>query len=120
MARKKIKDDITEFAVASSLIEDERARQCNKGFGREHDKQHTDGSLLRCAMDICVGVAADSDGNVGDAPAWVQDRVEHVNKKYANAPIKRLVIAAALIAAGIERRQRVELDKRPPMKLKRR
>lgn len=106
---KRITDDISEFTRGDSLIEDERMRQCSKGFGRENDDARTDGSLLRCAMDVLVGVAADESGHVPDAPEWVEYRVEHINKKYTRAPIKRLVIAASLIVAEIERLQRVAI-----------
>lgn len=100
------------FTNATSLIEDERMRQCSKGYGRDHDDTHTDGSLLRAAMDIAVGVAADETGEVPDPPKWVEELVEHVNKKYRRAPIRRLVVACALIGAEIERRERLQLAKK--------
>lgn len=100
----------TEFTSAISLIEDERILQCEKGYGRDHDDKHTDGSILRAAMDILVGVAADDKtGQLHEPPEWVMDLADHVGSKYRSDPIKRLVIAATMISAEIERLQRVQI-----------
>ncbi len=109
--KKREADKIDSFTNGTSLINDERMRQCEKGYGREHDDLHVDGSLLRAAMDTMVVVAAETSetGEVPDPPEWVQELVDHIGDKYRRAPIRRLVIAGAMLVAEIERRQRLEL-----------
>jgi len=54
---KAITDNIDSFTVASELIYDERTRQCEKGFGPDHDDMHADGSL-QSSMKLLAHVAS--------------------------------------------------------------
>jgi hypothetical protein len=67
-------------------------------------------------MDIIVGVYADDCGQIPDPPQWVEELCEHANRKYRRAPIRRLVIAGALLAAEIERLERIELNRKTKKK----
>jgi hypothetical protein len=77
----------------------ERVRQIDKGFDATHDNQHSSGSLVWLAGDILNTIEAPD-----EAPDWVEARVERIRKKYSAK--ERLVIAAAVIAAEIERMER--------------
>jgi hypothetical protein len=46
----------------------------------------------------------------------VEELCEHANRKYRRAPIRRLVIAGALLAAEIERLERIELNRKTKKK----
>lgn len=84
------------------LVDQERSRQCNKGFTAEHDDQHTDGSLIEASRQILNDFEVSPD----DYDEWPSELRFNVRGKYGDDPIHRLVIAAALIVAEIERLQR--------------
>lgn len=118
--RDAIEVDPSEpFTNGTSLIDDERQRQCAKGYGRDHDDTHVDGSLARAAFELLASVVADDKtGQIFDAPDWVINEVDHHATKNRAAPIRRLVIAGALLVAEIERRQRCAIAKRKRKKPK--
>lgn len=76
-----------------SLIATERMRQIGKGFDAAH--------ILTAATLVALD---DPDFEVDDG--WPDKLAAHVREKYRGDPIKRLVIAAALIVAEIERLNR--------------
>lgn len=92
------------------MIAAERERQINeKGWTTEHDDQHDDGSLLEFA-DMLLQATATASGpdDVDDEPdSWVPDAVRHVLERHRD-PVERLRIASALVAAEIDRIQRVD------------
>ena len=85
---------------ATHEIDAERWRQIQKGFTPDHDDTLTDGSIALCAkmiLDRCP---------LGDLQEWGLDRALHVTKKHTVR--QRLIIAAALIVAEIERIDRTQ------------
>ena len=115
------------------LIADERERQILKeGWTEDHDDQHTDGSLAMAAslyaaphenllrVDFCE--TCDSP-HVSDPWPWLDNvgsprggsrRYIHAwDKREKHSRIRRLEIAGALIAAEIDRLQRVNIKKPP-------
>lgn len=95
----------------AELIEAERLRQIHEeGFSAEHDDDHFEFELTRAAISY-AGAARDA-AEIGELPGlddlwpWgVEDW------KPSLEPIRNLVKAGALIAAEIDRLQRLELDK---------
>jgi len=90
----------------ANLIAIERARQQSvEKYGSWHDDEHRDGSLRVVAAKLCcIG----TDAHVEDAldrSMWNLER---------HPQIKRLVIAGALIAAEIDRIQRIATHARQP------
>ena len=80
----------------------ERNRQITEaGFTRGHDAEvHDDGSLLAAAL-IVAGESLEGFKSHTEGPSWAFDIIE----KHKDDPIQQLVIAGALIAAEIDRRQ---------------
>jgi len=73
------------------LIAAERKRQIEgEGCTSEHDDQHTDGSLKQAAIAYLGGT-------------WPKSWSRQGDKRKEHGPIRRLVIAGALIAAEIDR-----------------
>jgi hypothetical protein len=97
---------IKKQKTAIQLIADERKRQVEKGFNAEHDDSHVDSSILDCAVMIaneCIpGVTPIQLVEIGSGD-WQIERTVHVREKYGNSKIARLTIAAAMIAAEIDR-----------------
>jgi|WetSurSiteA1Bulk_404760.scaffolds.fasta_scaffold17625_2 hypothetical protein len=80
-------------------IEAERKRQIEtKGFVAEHDEQWTEGELVEAATALLLGEE--------DLWPWFDDNEESTFKSEGN--IEDLVRAGALIAAEIDRLQRLE------------
>lgn len=92
--------------LAIDDIDAERNRQIAKGFSPQHDDEHTDGSLLHAAILAACDVAGLAIANV-DPPSvdgpWPDQFVLHMQGKYQNNTRQKLVIAAALVVAEIER-----------------
>lgn len=85
------------------LIADERYRQIYKeGWSSYHDAKHTNGELAQAAM--CYANPIPSEGFI--TAFWPFDRLWY--KRSSSDPIKNLVKAGALIAAEIDRIQRLE------------
>jgi len=98
--------------TAFDSINQERQRQIDKGFDAQHDDGHADGSILHAAILAACDVAglaiAGVDPPSPDGP-WPDQFVLHLSRKYAGDDRQKLVIAAALIIAEIER-----LDRKQP------
>lgn len=98
------------------LIHRERLRQIHEDhrgarYTAEHDDQHTDGSILvaagMIAMDVSGGThTTDPELEHDEDAEWTERLAAHVQRKYADDPIRRLAIAGAMIAAEIDRLQR--------------
>lgn len=95
------------------LIADERQRQVEvEGWSEHHDDKHTDGSLALVAASYAV--AEDQRENYKDftPPSfWPDTWDNNWFKPTPNDRIRELVKAGALIAAEIERLQRLEKQK---------
>lgn len=79
-------------------IDAERYRQIQKGFTPHHDDTLTDGSLVLCAQQILERCS------VSDDQGWTTDRAKHIEQKH---PVRqRLIIAAAMLVAEVERMDR--------------
>lgn len=78
-------------------IKAERERQLAKGYTPEHDDQHTTFEISTVAAAVALGA---TDHLSGDAPEWA----EHIIDKWDTR--RRLVIAATLLVAEIERLDR--------------
>jgi hypothetical protein len=103
------------MVAAIDRIIDERDRQCRKGFDAKHDDGHADGSLA-AIVEIVLGDYIcdyiDEDVDILNAPPkWAHDLCEHIRKKYARHPVQKLVIAAAVLLAEIERLDRIHEQK---------
>lgn len=84
------------------LIAEERVRQVEKGYNAAHDDGIVCGQLVIAAFLILDDIAT------WPSTKWSLDLVDYVTTKYAGEPIRLLTIAGALIAAEIERLQRME------------
>ncbi len=84
--------------TAMQLIEQELARHQEKGFDLHHDRNHMEGSLIMAALEICETVEYTTNRT------WPFDLADHVKEKYQSSPVQRLVIAASLLVAEINRR----------------
>lgn len=93
----------------ADLIRDERIRQVYNGYTDEHDDEHSDGSLLRAARCYTYYVT-----QITQFPSWgatanlVDWPWEPESYKPTYDPIPNLVKAGALIAAEIDRLQRIQ------------
>jgi hypothetical protein len=89
--------------TAFDRINAERERQCANGDDAQHDDQHDDQSLARCAALI-----ADPFPNwaYNEDSAWPDGEAAHIRKKYKGDRQHQLVVAAALLVAEIERLDR--------------
>lgn len=88
----------------------ERARQIGKGFN-DQAKENADCQLVECAGYILGDYIEDACVGNEDTPnEWPQDRAIHVKNKYGLDYVCRLRIAAALIAAEIDRIQLLALQ----------
>lgn len=84
--------------AATDDILAERVAQIHRGFDATHDDTHKDGSLLSVPMLILNLVAPAITQN------WCAKLFSHIDN---NKPLRRqLIIAAAMIAAEIDRRDR--------------
>lgn len=96
-------------------ISDERERQILKGFDAAHDDGWGDGSLLHAALLAVCNVAGHRldgcDPPSIDGP-WPDQFVMHLAEKYKGNNRQKLIIAAALIVAEVERldREVAEID----------
>jgi len=104
-----------KHAEALSLVVRERGRQITeKGYDAAHDDQYTDGSLSMLAALLTFDATVEGSAPLNhyalaeETPAWVWDAYHHACRKYPDQKIRKLVIAAALIVADIERLQRLE------------
>lgn len=80
----------------------ERERQREKGFDDKHDDRLIDGSLARCARSIL------DQFDFNDVGGWPIGRAVHITQKYDER--QRLIIAQALLAAEVERRDRLDAN----------
>lgn len=85
-----------------SDVMNERRRQIDIGHTREHDDKHADGSLVSFVTSI-LGTIERSDQEY-----WVWDAFVKLNRKRL-PPRQMLVIAAAVLIAEIERRDRITM-----------
>lgn len=76
----------------------ERDRQIAKGYTIAHDDQHTDGTILQAAEEIIHTIQHDRRDVRDQWPHVVRD---HAREKYDTR--QRLIIAAAMLVAEIER-----------------
>jgi hypothetical protein len=95
---------------AIRLIEYERRRQVERGYTAAHDDKHTDGSIALAAEAV---LAADSPEGVaglratmGAGDVWPFKLAMHIGEKYAGDKVRIYTIAAAMLAAEIERLHR--------------
>ena len=101
----RVVEEVEADAPASSLpralddIHAERARQIAKGYDAAHDDQYSMYELSTVAAAVALGA---TDHISGDVPAWAGHIIEKWNTR------QRLVIAAALLVAEIERLDRVQ------------
>lgn len=86
---------------ALGLIDDERRKQIENGYDAAHDDRHNEKEIVRAALRILSDYVGDDDYELG----WEQ---ELALKMRGRPPIERLTVAAAMIAAEIERVQRTE------------
>lgn len=97
---------LVELPVSTAEIgvHKERERQVGIGFDANHDDQHTDGSIARCAawILICCQIGGNSD--------WAFDRAVHIVGKHGYR--KRLEIAAAMLVAELERIDRLPKEEK--------
>lgn len=107
---------MTERLSGADLIAAERARQLDsEGWDAAHDDCHGDGQLVQVAQEI----VARASGVIGD---WNDDwGLIAKHSRRPDGEFRLLVIAGALIAAEIDRRQRMadrlkHLDTRPPLR----
>ena len=80
--------------TGAELIHEERMSHPAKGWNTAHDDKHTDGKIALIAADVIMCRADD----------W------NITVKHQGSRIKQLTIAGALIAAEIDRLQRLTLD----------
>ncbi len=95
---------------ALELVRLERERQIAK-FDYDHDDGHAGGELIVVANLIAMDVQAQDDDCIGDDDDedWMHELALKVRKKYGKMYKRRLVIAAAMLLAEIERRERIDL-----------
>lgn len=92
------------------LIAEERERQISKeGYTPEHDDYHCKGELVDAAINYCE-VTLNSPSAAKKSPPPPQWPFEKASWKPSDDPIRNLVKAGALIAAEIDRIQRVEAE----------
>lgn len=95
----------------AELIAEERKRQISKeGWSEHHDDQHTDYELGKAAESYLAAVISpeeEGDENGKSRPAWDWPWDEKCWKPSGD-PVRNLVKAGALIAAEIDRIQRVQ------------
>ncbi len=91
---------------ALEMIHVERARQIQKGYDAAHDDSHGNGEILSAVAELIDDVR-EARGNWG-MEKWIDDLQAHVAVKYGDDYKRRLVIAAAMLAAEIERIDRIE------------
>ena len=93
------------------MILDERDRQITQeGFGFDHDDAQKDGQLAKAAESYlcivcCPDEEGDENGKVRPQYDWPWSKADW---KPSNNPIRNLVKAGALIAAEIDRLQRIK------------
>lgn len=80
-------------------IKAERERQIDNGYDAAHDDEHTTFEISTVAAAVALGA---SDHLSGDVPNWA----DHIIEKYDTR--RRLIIAAALLIAEIERLDRIQ------------
>lgn len=98
---------------AIELIQEERAKQISKGFDARHDSQHTAGELTEAAQ--CYACVASAQIRGSSREEWPVDMFNGFNDSLLQWPFEdneyhpskyaldNLVMAAALIAAEIDR-----------------
>ena len=104
---------------AIELIAAERANQILNGHTPTQDDTHIDGSLLSAASHVLYDLEAGITPEQARARCrltqpWWENTAGRMTWKYAADPMRRLVIAAALLAAEIERLQRAQLKEAIP------
>lgn len=104
--------DAARIENGAELIAQERRRQLfGKHYDPAHDDEHTDNSLLIAGILIACDVAGHELKDV-DPPdlngPWPDALLLHVREKHADDETRQLVIAGAMIAAEIDRRNRLK------------
>ena len=94
-------------------IANERQRQkSGEGWSHGHDDKHTDESLALAAVCYASPVQLFTAGHPDYSPSlvdpWPRSWESHYDKREKHDKRRRLVIAAALIVAEIERLDRLE------------
>lgn len=99
----------------ADLIMIERTRQVNdKGWTPEKDDLQIEDELVECSTYILEDYLAGVDNApVPAIDSWPLQRAAHVRNKYGPDHIRRLTIAGALIAAEIDRLQRLNAKENP-------
>jgi 5-methylcytosine-specific restriction protein A len=94
----------------TELIAAERERQRQR-YDSAHDDAHGDGSLVHAAALFAATTypefSPDSLRYFGSDDGWVEPWLRYAYQKHHNDPVRRLAIAGALIAAEIDRLQRL-------------
>lgn len=91
-----------EIEGAVGQIAMERENQIAHGYDAKHDDEHKDESIADLAAYIATTDAAATIA----MPPWASKYADHILHKWAKDRVHQLVIAAALLAAEIERLQR--------------
>jgi len=118
-----------KIKTGSELIAEERQRQLNQeGWTPEHDDEHTDGELALVAALYATPIPLFARKEQGDGEVLFQDpwpwwdeieqtryssdtyfyKVKAWDKRKKHSKLRKLVIAGALIAAEIDRLQRIK------------
>jgi hypothetical protein len=109
--RDALRAEVERLSRLSGVLAEvatERERQVAKGYDAAHDDQHTDGELATAAGLIALG---DYDLITDDGPGDVLAAV--VLDKHADIRERRLIIAAALLVAEVERLDRASTPAAP-------
>lgn len=103
------KPPLPKLANGVELIEIERSRQVTDcGWTAENDDKQTGAELIACADRIIAEVLEKDDSEANrSSDYWPHERASHIRNKYGSNHIRRLVIAGALVAAEIDRLQRL-------------
>lgn len=98
---------------AIQLIALERRRQIEKGYDAAHDDTHKHGEIAEAAERIIHAVQYPGHPMTSIGPVWYPSLQHpsqwhlHIIAKWKHDPIRMLTIAAALLAAEIERLDRL-------------
>jgi len=96
-------------AGGMGLISAERYRRLVKGYDAAHDDKHTDDSLADLAA-VLASTFIIQDEWI-PLPEWATERLAYIKRKWGHDRIKILTISGALIAAEIDRLQRLSTVK---------
>ncbi len=83
----------------------ERKRQIAHGYESNHDDLHTEGEILHAVLLVLDDVAREGPTCTAD---WPLKLSQSLSEKYSANKKRRLIIAAAMLVAEIERMDRCE------------